>query len=130
MPFIAVDAFVGILGGFEPCGSSVAVLAHHTQLAVEQADAAVNRDKFARHGIIARNKIWGFAASDFKASVAHIVASGGSFGEANGVGINGPGVVGSVFGIKYAFTAKPGIINEVVLGVTNPRGSEHFGFIA
>ena len=76
MPFIAVDAFVGILGGFEPCGGSVAVFAHHTQLAVEQADAAVNRDKFARHGIIARNKIWGFTASDFKASVAHIVASG------------------------------------------------------
>ena len=39
-------------------------------------------------------------------------------------------MVGSVFGIKYALTAKPGIINEIVLGVANPRGSEYFGFIA
>ena len=125
MKFISVNTLKCPECPLEPVLCVVRILIDHTKLAIQQAYPAFNRNHCARNRIIAADQIGSFTTGDFQTLSIYIFFPCFLIPvrELNSIPSGFPLFIALY--IKYRGTAKPLLIYQIILNITDPARSKN-----
>ena len=129
LPFVSIGCLICQFGGNIPFLRCGCVLVYDAEFAPQETNAVLDRNDVAGDGIVATYKIRSLAASNLQSGVTYIVLPCLAIlcGEWNGIGVGLPALVS--FLIEETGGTEPFVVNQIVLLVADPGGSENFALV-